>query len=246
MRRTPPTTIDTNSAEFAENREAMTRLLAVVHDAQSKLLDGGGPKYVLRHRERGKLLVRERIDLLLDPGSPFLELSPLAGWGTDDPLGGGIVTGIGLIEGVECVISANDPTVRAGTSSPTTVAKGLRAQEIALENRLPLVNLTESGGADLPKQADIFVPGGATFRNLTRLSAAGIPTITLVFGSSTAGGAYVPGMSEYTIFVKDAARVFLGGPPLVKMAIDEDADEEQLGGAEMHATRSGLADYLAA
>ncbi len=245
MRRTPPTTVDARSDAFRQNRDAMASLLAAVHEAQLKLLDGGGPKYVQRHRERGKLLVRERINLLLDPGSPFLELSPLAGWGTDDPLGGGIVTGIGLIEGLECVVSANDPTVRGGTSSPTTVAKGLRAQEIARENRLPLLNLTESGGADLPKQADLFVPGGATFRNLTQLSAAGIPTITIVLGPSTAGGAYVPGMSDYTIFVKDAAKVFLGGPPLVKMAIDEDADEEQLGGAEMHATRSGLADYLA-
>lgn len=245
MRRTPPTTIDARSEQFRENRDAMESLLAVVREAQARLLDGGGPKYVQRHRDRGKLLVRERIDLLLDPGSPFLELSPLAGWGTDDPLGGGIVTGIGIIEGVECVVSANDPTVRGGTSSPTTVAKGLRAQQVALENRLPLINLTESGGADLPKQADIFVPGGATFRNLTQLSSAGIPTVTLVFGSSTAGGAYVPGLSDYTIFVKDAAKVFLGGPPLVKMAIDEDADEEELGGAEMHATRSGLADYLA-
>ncbi len=189
---------------------------------------------------------RERIGLLVDPGSPFLELSPLAGWGTPDPLGGGLVTGIGLIEGVQCVVSANDPTVRGGTSSPTTVAKGLRAQEIAAVNRLPLVNLTESGGADLPRQAEIFVPGGATFKGLTRLSAAGIPTITLVFGSSTAGGAYVPGLSDITILVADQAQVFLGGPPLVKMAIDEDADEEELGGAAMHARTSGLADFLAA
>ncbi len=156
------------------------------------------------------------------------------------------MTGIGLVEGVECVISANDPTVRGGTSSPTTVAKGLRAQEVARTNRLPLINLTESGGADLPRQAEIFVPGGATFKGLTQLSAAGIPTITLVFGSSTAGGAYVPGMSDYTVFVADQARVFLGGPPLVKMAIDEDADEEELGGAAMHARTSGLADFLAA
>ena len=189
--------------------------------------------------------MRERIELLLDQGSPFLELSPLAGWGTPDPLGGGLVTGLGLVEGVACVISANDPTVRGGTSTPTTVIKGLRAQEIALTNRLPLINLTESGGADLPRQAEIFVPGGASFKGLTQLSAAGVPTITLVFGSSTAGGAYVPGMSDYTVFVAEQARVFLGGPPLVKMAIDEDADEEELGGAEMHARVSGLADFLA-
>jgi acetyl-CoA carboxylase carboxyltransferase component len=157
-----------------------------------------------------------------------------------------MVSGIGRINGVECVISANDPTVKGGAQGPTSVAKGLRAMEIARVNRLPLVSLTESAGADLPKQAEIFVPGGASFKNLTRLSAAGIPTITLVFGSSTAGGAYVPGMSDYVVLQKDAARVYLGGPPLVKMAIDEDADEESLGGAEMHARVSGLADYLAA
>lgn len=242
----PATKIDPRSDAYQANRGAMQAALQQVIEAQAKVLEGGGPKYVGRHRERGKLLVRERIDLLLDRDSPFLELSPLAGWGTDDPLGGGLVTGIGLIEGVECLVSANDPTVRGGTSSPTTVAKGLRAQEIARVNRLPLVNLTESGGADLPRQAEIFVPGGETFRNLTTLSGLSIPSITLVFGSSTAGGAYVPGMSDYTIFVKDRAKVFLGGPPLVKMAIDEDADEEELGGAEMHARVSGLADELAA
>jgi acetyl-CoA carboxylase carboxyltransferase component len=223
----------------------MTALLEQVWAAQNQVLAGGGDRYVERHRRRGRLLVRERIDLLLDRDSPFLELSPLAGWGTDDPLGGALVTGIGQVAGVECLISANDPTVKGGTSSPTTIAKSLRAQEIAFQNRLPLINLTESGGADLTRQAEVFVPGGATFKNLTRLSAAGIPTITLVFGSSTAGGAYVPGMSDYTVLVDRAARVFLGGPPLVRMAIDEDADEEELGGAEMHARVSGLADFLA-
>ena len=246
MSRGAPTTIDTRGAAFQANRDEMLALLDAVTTETGRALEGGGERYVARHRERGRLLVRERIDLLLDPGSPFLELSPLAGWGTDDPLGGGLVTGLGLIEGTECVISANDPTVRGGTSSPTTVAKGLRAQEVAAANRLPLVNLTESGGADLPRQAEIFVPGGATFKGLTRLSAAGIPTITLVFGSSTAGGAYVPGLSDYTVLVAGQAQVFLGGPPLVKMAIDEDADEEELGGASMHAHTSGLADFLAA
>jgi acetyl-CoA carboxylase carboxyltransferase component len=242
----PPTTIDPRSEAYLANRAAMQALLDEVLEAQERVLAGGGERYVARHRERGKLLVRERIDLLLDRDSPFLELSPLAGWGTDDPVGGALVCGIGLVEGVECLISANDPTVRGGTSSPTTIAKSLRAQEIAAVNRLPLVNLTESGGADLPKQADVFVPGGATFKNLTRLSAAGVPTITLVFGPSTAGGAYVPGMSDHTVFVDGGAKVFLGGPPLVKMAIDEDADEETLGGADMHARVSGLADHLAA
>jgi acetyl-CoA carboxylase carboxyltransferase component len=200
---------------------------------------------VARHRDRGKLLPRERIAYLLDAGSAFLELSPLAGWGTQDPLGGGIVTGIGTVSGTECMIIANDPTVKGGAQGPTAVRKGLRAMDIARENRLPLVSLTESAGADLPQQADIFVPGGASFKNLTQLSAAGIPTVTMVFGSSTAGGAYVPGMSDYVVLQKQAAKVYLGGPPLVKMAIDEDADEEELGGAEMHARTSGLGDYLA-
>jgi acyl-CoA carboxylase subunit beta len=245
-RGSPPTTIDPRSDAYRSNREGMQALLDEVLTAQASLLEGGGPRYVERHRSRGKLLVRERIELLLDRDSPFLELSPLAGWGTDDPTGAGLVVGIGQVEGTECLISANDPTVKGGTSSPSTIAKSLRAQEIALVNRLPMVNLTESGGAELPKQAEIFVPGGAGFRNLTRLSSERIPTITLVFGSSTAGGAYVPGMSDFTVFVDKAAQVFLGGPPLVKMAIDEDADEETLGGAEMHARVSGLADYLAA
>jgi acetyl-CoA carboxylase carboxyltransferase component len=241
----PPTTIDPRSDAFRSNQAAMQVLLDEVLAAQQATLAGGGDKYVARHRERGKLLARERVELLVDRDTPFLELSPLAGWGTDDPLGAGLVTGIGQVEGVECLISANDPTVKGGTSSPTTIAKSLRAQDIALQNRLPLINLTESGGAELPKQADIFVPGGASFRNLTRLSAAGIPTVTLVFGSSTAGGAYVPGMSDYTVFVAGQAKVFLGGPPLVKMAIDEDADEEMLGGADMHSRISGLSDHLA-
>jgi acetyl-CoA carboxylase carboxyltransferase component len=241
----PRTALDTRSDEYRANRDAMLAVLDEVRAATDIALAGGGDKYVARHRERGKLLARERVELLLDRDTPFLELSPLAGWGTDDPVGAGMVTGIGQVAGVECVISANDPTVKGGTSSPSTIAKSLRAQEIARTNRLPLINLTESGGAELPKQADIFVPGGATFRNLTQLSAEGIPTVTLVFGSSTAGGAYVPGMSDYTVFVDRRAQVFLGGPPLVKMAIDEDADEETLGGAEMHSRVSGLSDHLA-
>jgi len=223
----------------------MAALLADVVAAQDEALAGGGEKYVARHRERGKLLVRERVDLLVDPGAWFLELSPLAGWGTGDPVGGGLVTGVGVVSGVECMVIANDPTVRGGSLTATSVRKQLRAMEVSRVNRLPLVNLTESGGADLPKQAEIFVPGGASFKNLTRLSAAGIPVTTLVFGNSTAGGAYMPGMSDYTVLQRNAAKVFLGGPPLVKMAIDEDADEEELGGADMHARTSGLADYLA-
>ena len=206
---------------------------------------GGGPKYVERHRSRGKLLARERVELLLDRDAPFLELSPLAAWGSDYAVGASLVTGIGVVSGVECVVVANDPTVRGGASNPWTVQKAFRADDIARVNRLPLVNLVESGGADLPSQAEIFVPGGRLFRDLTRLSAAGIPTVALVFGNSTAGGAYVPGMSDHVVMVRDRSKVFLGGPPLVKMATGEDADDESLGGAHMHATVSGLADHLA-
>ena len=237
--------IDVRSAEYVDNRAAMQAALDEIAQLQSQVLGGGGDRYVARHRERGKLLARERVELLVDRDSALLELSPLAGWGTGDPLGGGLVTAIGVVSGVECMIIANDPTIRGGSMSPTTVTKNLRALEIARCNRLPLVNLTESGGADLPHQAEIFVKGGASFKEISRLSKEGVPTLSLVFGSSTAGGAYVPGMSDYTIFVKDQARVFLGGPPLVKMATDEDADEEELGGAEMHARTSGVADYLA-
>jgi acetyl-CoA carboxylase carboxyltransferase component len=243
--RSLPTQVDTTTPEYEANRRAMAALLDDVEQALVRSTEGGGPRYVERHRERGKLLVRERVELLVDREGWFLELSPLAGWGTSDPLGGGLVTGIGVVSGVECVISANDPTVRGGTLTATSVKKQLRALEISRRNRLPLINMTESGGADLPRQAEIFVPGGATFKNLTQLSAAGIPVVTVVFGNSTAGGAYMPGMSDYTVLQRNAAKVFLGGPPLVKMAIDEDADEEELGGALMHARTSGLADYLA-
>ncbi len=206
---------------------------------------GGGQKYVDRHHARGKLTARERIELLVDPGSAFLELSPLAGWGSDFTVGASLVTGIGVVEGVECLITANDPTVKGGASNPWTVKKAFRAAQIAEENNLPTISLVESGGADLPTQKEIFIPGGRLFRDLTRSSARKQPTIALVFGNSTAGGAYVPGMSDYTVFVRGGAKVFLGGPPLVKMATGEESDDESLGGAEMHARVSGLADYLA-
>ncbi|MFI5099787.1 MAG: acyl-CoA carboxylase subunit beta [Actinomycetes bacterium] len=236
--------VDRGSPGYAANRAAMLEALAEIEALQTQVAAGGGDRSVARLRERGKLLPRERIRLLLDRDSPFLELSPLAGWGTDQPLGGGLVTGTGIVSGTQCVVIANDPTVKGGAQGPIAVAKGLRAMEVARTNRLPLLSLTESAGADLPRQADIFVPGGESFRNLTRLSAEGVPTVTMVFGSSTAGGAYVPGMSDYVVLQRAAARVYLGGPPLVKMAIDEDADEEELGGAQMHARTSGLADYL--
>ncbi|MGK4585086.1 acyl-CoA carboxylase subunit beta [Kitasatospora sp. HPMI-4] len=239
------TRLDPAGPEYTANREAMLAKLAELDTEHAKALAGGGPKYVERHRSRGKLLPRERIELLIDPDSPFLELSPLAAWGSDHPVGAALVTGIGVIEGTECVIIANDPTVRGGASNPWTLRKALRADEIALRNRLPLVNLVESGGADLPSQKEIFIPGGALFRDLTRLSAARIPTVAVVFGNSTAGGAYVPGMSDHTVMVRERAKVFLGGPPLVKMATGEEADDESLGGAEMHARTSGLADHLA-
>jgi acetyl-CoA carboxylase carboxyltransferase component len=235
--------LDTGSDDYRTRRAAMLAKLAELDAEQAKAVAGGGEKYVARHRARGKLLARERVELLVDPDSPFLELSPLAAWGSDFPVGASVVTGIGVIEGVECVITANDPTVRGGASNPWTLRKTLRSAEIALRNRLPYVNLVESGGADLPTQKEIFIP--QIFRDLTRLSAAGVPTVALVFGNSTAGGAYVPGMSDHVVMVRERAKVFLGGPPLVRMATGEESDDESLGGAEMHARVSGLADYLA-
>ncbi|MGG8409101.1 acyl-CoA carboxylase subunit beta [Streptomyces sp. 12297] len=240
------TRIDPAGPEYGAHRATALERLAALDDEHAKALAGGGEKYTERHRGRGKLLARERIELLLDPDTPFLELSPLAAWGSDYPVGASMVTGIGTVEGTECLITANDPTVRGGASNPWTLKKALRANEIARANRLPCISLVESGGADLPSQKEIFIPGGAIFRDLTRLSAAGIPTIAVVFGNSTAGGAYVPGMSDHTIMVKDRSKVFLGGPPLVKMATGEESDDESLGGADMHARTSGLADHLAA
>lgn len=237
--------LDPGGPDHTANREAMLAKLAELDAEHAKALAGGGEKYVARHRGRGKLLARERIELLLDPDTPFLELSPLAAWGSEYTVGASLVTGIGVVEGVECLITANDPTVRGGASNPWSLKKALRANDIALANRLPCISLVESGGADLPSQKEIFIPGGAIFRDLTRLSAAGIPTIAVVFGNSTAGGAYVPGMSDHVIMVKERAKVFLGGPPLVKMATGEESDDESLGGAEMHARVSGLADQFA-
>ncbi|MGN6783364.1 MAG: acyl-CoA carboxylase subunit beta [Marmoricola sp.] len=235
----------TETATPPDRRTAMLDKLAALEAEHAKAVAGGGEKSVARHHGRGKLLPRERIELLVDPGSAFLELSPLAGWGSDFTVGASVVTGIGVVEGVECMITANDPTVKGGASNPWTVKKIFRASQIAEENRLPTISLVESGGADLPTQKEIFIPGGKLFRDLTRSSAAKLPTIALVFGNSTAGGAYVPGMSDYTVMVKEQAKVFLGGPPLVKMATGEESDDESLGGAEMHARVSGLADYLA-
>ena len=222
------------------NRAAQLALIDQLNAQLELAIAGGGERYQQRHRQRGKLLARERIELLLDPDSPFLELSTLAAWGTPFTVGASVVTGIGVVSGVECVIIGQDPTVRGGSTNPYSLRKTLRALEIARVNRLPVVNLVESGGADLPSQADLFVPGGRTFHELTELSANAVPTVALVFGNSTAGGAYVPGMCDYAVLVDKQAKVFLGGPPLVKMATGEESDDESLGGAEMHARTSGL------
>jgi len=241
-----PTHVDTRSETYRANREGFLEQIAYLNEQLALARAGGGEKYVKRHERRGKLMARERIELLLDRDSPFLEIAPLCAWGTEFGLGGSAVCGIGVVSGVECVITANEPTVRGGAINPYCGSKIARAMEICAQNRMPIINLTESAGADLPHQSEIFVPGGRMFRELTRRSAERIPTICLVFGSSTAGGAYVPGMSDYVVMVKERAKVFLGGPPLVKMAIHEDSDEEQLGGAEMHSRISGVSDYLAA
>src|SRR5919198_177377 len=211
------TSVDPSTAEYQANRAALLELIAQIEAEHAKAVAGGGDKYVARHHQRGKLLVRERIELLLDPGAPFLELSPLAAWSSEYTVGASVVTGIGVVEGVECLISGSDPTVRGGASNPYTLKKTLRADEIALQNRLPVIGLTESGGADLPTQKDIFIPGGQIFRDLTRLSAAGIPSISLVFGNSTAGGAYNPGMWDHVVVIKERSKGFFGGPPLVEM-----------------------------
>jgi 3-methylcrotonyl-CoA carboxylase beta subunit len=209
---------------------------------------GGGEKARERHQKQGKLLPRERISLLVDPGSRFLELSALAAFGiyNDESPGASQICGVGSVSGVECMICASDPTVKGGAIYPMTVEKILRAQKIAEENRLPTIMLVESAGANLIHQAELFADGGGrVFANQARMSALGLPQLALVFGSSTAGGAYMPGMSDYTIMVKDKAKVFLGGPPLVKMATGEEVDDETLGGAQMHSTISGVSDFLA-
>jgi acetyl-CoA carboxylase carboxyltransferase component len=237
--------VDRHSPAFLDNATAFEGLLEALATQQGLARGGGGEKAIDRHHSRGRLLAHERIDLLLDEDAPFLEFSTAAAWGTDFQVGASVVTGIGVVSGVECIVIAHDPTVRAGASNPHTWKKVLRAMQIARENRLPVINLVESAGGDLPSQAELFLPAGRLFHDLTVLSSMGIPTIALVFGNSTAGGAYVPGMCDYAVLVKQQAKVFLGGPPLVKMATGEDADDESLGGAEMHARISGLADYMA-
>ncbi len=241
-------TLDTRSEAFQRNAAAMRALLDEFHARQAQARAGGGEAGKRKFRERNKLLPRERITRLLDPEAPFLELSTLAAWDMYDnecPAAAEI-TGIGIVSGVECMILANDATVKGGASYPISVKKIVRAQAIAAENRLPCIYLVETAGANLLYQAEFFAElGGRTFANQTRLSAMGIPQISLVFGSSTAGGAYVPGLSDYTVLVRHQAKVFLGGPPLVRMATGEIVDDETLGGADLHTHVSGVGDYLA-
>jgi acetyl-CoA carboxylase carboxyltransferase component len=239
-----------SSDEFKANHARMTRLVQEYRDRLAGVRLGGGPKYVQRHREQGKLPARERIEKLLDPGSPFLELSPLAAWDMydGDAPAAGMITGIGRVSGRDVLIVANDATVKGGTYYPMTVKKHLRAQEIALQNRLPCVYLVDSGGAFLPLQADVFPDRehfGRIFYNQARMSAERIPQIAVVMGSCTAGGAYVPAMSDETIIVRNTGTIFLGGPPLVKAATGEEVTAEELGGADVHTRLSGVADYLA-
>jgi 3-methylcrotonyl-CoA carboxylase beta subunit len=240
----------TDTAEFRDNVARMTALVSDLRARLDAARAGGGPAAHARHREQGKLPVRERLDGLLDPGSPFLEIAPLAASGLydGDAPGAGLVTGIGRVSGREVLVVANDATVKGGTYYPLTVKKHLRAQQVALENRLPCVYLVDSGGAFLPLQAEVFPDRehfGRIFYNQARLSAQGIPQIAVVMGSCTAGGAYVPAMSDETIIVAKTGTIFLGGPPLVKAATGEDVTAEELGGGDVHTRHSGVADYLA-
>jgi acetyl-CoA carboxylase carboxyltransferase component len=245
-----PTHVDTGSADFRRNQERMASLAAELRARTAQVRLGGGEKYLQRHREQGKMPARERIAHLLDPSSPFLELSALAAWDLydGDAPSAGIITGVGRVSGREVLIVANDATVKGGTYYPITVRKHVRAQEIALQNRLPCVYLVDSGGAFLPLQAEVFPDRdhfGRIFFNQARMSAERIPQIAVVMGSCTAGGAYVPAMSDETVIVRGTGTIFLGGPPLVKAATGEDVTAEDLGGADVHTRISGVADYFA-
>jgi acetyl-CoA carboxylase carboxyltransferase component len=242
--------IQTSSDEYRANHARMSSLVAEYRERVAQVRLGGGPRYLQRHRDQGKLPVRERIAKLLDPRTPFLELSPLAAWELYDneAPAAGILTGIGRVSGREVMVVANDATVKGGTYYPMTVKKHLRAQEVALQNRLPCVYLVDSGGAFLPLQADVFPDRdhfGRIFFNQARMSAERIPQIAVVMGSCTAGGAYVPAMSDETVIVRGSGTIFLGGPPLVKAATGEEVTAEELGGADVHTRLSGVADYLA-
>jgi len=244
------TRIQPNSPAFRDNATRMTALVAELRDRLDLARRGGGERYIQRHRDQGKLPVRERIERLLDPGSPLLELSPLAAWGMYDneAPGAGLVTGIGRVASRDVVVVANDATVKGGTYYPITVKKHLRAQLVALDNHLPCLYLVDSGGAFLPLQAEVFPDRdhfGRIFYHQAKMSALGIPQIAVVMGSCTAGGAYVPAMSDETVIVKGTGTIFLGGPPLVKAATGEDVTADELGGADVHTRLSGVADYLA-
>jgi len=242
--------IRTNSEEFKQNERNFLALMAQYREAMSASMQGGGESAIAKHKKRNKMLARERIDMLVDPNTPFLELSPMAAYGTynNDFPSAGIVTGIGVIQGREAVIVANDATVKGGTYMQYTVKKHLRAQEIAMENHLPCVYMVDSGGAFLPEQDTVFPDRdhfGRFFYNQARMSAMGIPQIAIVMGMCTAGGAYVPAMSDETIIVRNQGTIYLGGPPLVKAATGEVVTAEELGGGEMHTSVSGVADHLA-
>ena len=241
--------IDVHGEDFAKNREAMLAAVDSFRQIEQNCLNKAAEAKA-KFEKRGQLLPRERLNLLLDPGAPFLELSSLAGYKLHDDkdgtqAGGGIISGIGYIAGVRCLVTASNSAIKGGTISPTGLKKTLRLQQIAFENKLPLVALTESGGANLNYAADIFVEGARGFANQARMSAMGLPQITVVHGSSTAGGAYQPGLSDYVVVVRGKAKLFLAGPPLLKAATGEIATDEQLGGAEMHAQVAGTAEYLA-
>ncbi len=241
--------IDVHSEDFAKNREMMLAAVASFRDIEQNCLNKAADAKA-KFDKRGQLLPRERLNLLLDPGAPFLELSSLAGYKLHDDkdgtqAGGGIISGIGYIAGVRCLITASNSAIKGGTISPTGLKKTLRLQQIAVENKLPVVTLAESGGANLNYAADIFIEGARGFANQARMSAMGLPQITVVHGSSTAGGAYQPGLSDYVVVVRGKAKMFLAGPPLLKAATGEIATDEQLGGAEMHAQVAGTAEYLA-
>ena len=242
--------VERESESFVRRRDRMEALVAELRERTGQVGRGGGAKAVERHRSRGKMTARERVDRLVDPGSAFLELGALAAWDLYEGQapGAGIVTGIGVVEGQECVIVANDATVKGGTYFPMTVKKHLRAQEVAEQNNLPCVYLVDSGGAFLPLQDDVF-PDREHFEriffNQARMSAKGIPQIAAVMGSCTAGGAYVPAMSDETIIVRGTGTIFIGGPPLVKAATGQDVSAEELGGADVHTRLSGVADHYA-
>ena len=244
------TRVDRNSPEFQENAHYLQQQLALLRERIQLVQQGGGEDAIAKHRKRNKLLARERIQLLCDPDTPFLELSPLAAWDmyNNEAPSAGIVTGIGLVEGQECMIVANDATVKGGTYHPMTVKKHLRAQEIAEQNHLPCIYLVDSGGAFLPLQADVFPDRdhfGRIFYNQARMSSQRIPQIAAVMGSSTAGGAYVPAMSDESVIVRGNGTIFLGGPPLVKAATGEEVSAEELGGADVHSRISGVTDHYA-